>query len=286
MYGIETVALRYFNVFGPRQDPTSQYAAVVPRFIRAIADGNPVTVHGDGEQSRDFTYVENVVAANLLAADAAEGVGRVLNVATGGSETVNTLAETIGAILDKPVEKDVRAGAARRRARVVGRRQRGPRGDRVRPARRVRGGAAAHDRCHARHEGSEMSHGFGTIDEMGEGYGFRKVRQALGVEAFGVNVIVMPPGYLGFHHYHDEQDELYFVHSGTARVEVEGEERILGPGGLVHVSSTTPRRVSNGGEEDLVMLVVGAKGGYVGRDGHMVDDADVERRASFGSGAS
>ena len=78
----------------------------MPRFIRAIADGNPVTVHGDGEQSRDFTYVENVVAANLLAADAAEGVGRVLNVATGGSETVNTLAETIGAILDKPVEKE------------------------------------------------------------------------------------------------------------------------------------------------------------------------------------
>ena len=71
VYGIETVALRYFNVFGPRQDPTSQYAAVVPRFIRAIADGPPVTIHGDGEQSRDFTYVENVVAANLLAADAA-----------------------------------------------------------------------------------------------------------------------------------------------------------------------------------------------------------------------
>jgi uncharacterized cupin superfamily protein len=63
-----------------------------------------------------------------------------------------------------------------------------------------------------------MSHGFGTIDEMGDGYGFRKVRQALGVEAFGVNVIVMPPGYDGFHHYHDEQDELYFVHSGTARI--------------------------------------------------------------------
>ena len=131
-----------------------------------------------------------------------------------------------------------------------------------------------------------MTHAFGSIDELGEGYGFRKVRRALGVDAFGANVIVMPPRYEGFQHYHDEQDELYFVHSGTARVEVEGEERILGPGGLVHVSSTTPRRVSNGGEEDLVMLVIGAKGGYVGRDGHMVDDADVERRASFGSGAS
>jgi len=105
VYELETVALRYFNVFGPRQDPTSQYAAVVPRFITAIAAGRPVTVHGDGGQSRDFTYVENVVRANLLAADAAGATGRVLNVATGGSETVNTLAETIGRLLDRPVEK-------------------------------------------------------------------------------------------------------------------------------------------------------------------------------------
>ena len=105
VYGIETVALRYFNVFGPRQDPTSQYAAVVPRFISAIATGRAVTVHGDGEQSRDFTYVENVVTANLLASDASGAEGRVLNVATGGSETVNTLADTIGRLLDRPVEK-------------------------------------------------------------------------------------------------------------------------------------------------------------------------------------
>ena len=105
VYGIETVALRYFNVFGRRQDPTSQYAAVVPRFIRAIAESRPVTVHGDGEQSRDFTYVENVVAANLLAADASDAAGTVLNVATGGSETVNALADTVGRLLDRPVEK-------------------------------------------------------------------------------------------------------------------------------------------------------------------------------------
>lgn len=129
-----------------------------------------------------------------------------------------------------------------------------------------------------------MTHAFGSIDELGEGYGFRKVRRALGVEAFGVNVIVMPPGYEGFHHYHDEQDELYFVHSGTARVEVEGEDRMLGPGGLVHVTSTTPRRISNPGDEDLVLLAVGGKGGYVERDGHLVDEADLERRRSFGAG--
>ena len=131
-----------------------------------------------------------------------------------------------------------------------------------------------------------MSYEFGTIHELGDGYGFRKVRQALGVEAFGVNVVVMPPRYTGFHHYHDEQDELYFVHAGTARVEVGGEERLLGPGGMVHVTSTTPRRVSNGGDDDLVLLVVGGKGGYVGRDGHMVDEADVARRAAFGSSSA
>jgi mannose-6-phosphate isomerase-like protein (cupin superfamily) len=129
-----------------------------------------------------------------------------------------------------------------------------------------------------------MPYSFGSIDELGEGYGFRKVRSALGVTAFGVNAIVFPPGYDGFLHYHDEQDELYFVHSGTARVEVDGEERVLGPGGLCHVASTTPRKVSNVGEDDLVLLVVGGKGGYVERDGHMVDDADIERRASFGKG--
>ena len=105
VYGMEIVSLRYFNVFGPRQDPTSQYAAVVPRFIRAIADGDAVTIYGDGEQSRDFTFVDNVVGANLLAADAPDVGGEILNVATGGSVTVNALADTVGALLGKPVEK-------------------------------------------------------------------------------------------------------------------------------------------------------------------------------------
>ena len=128
-----------------------------------------------------------------------------------------------------------------------------------------------------------MGHAFGSIDELGDGYGFRKVRRALGVTAFGVNVVVMPPGFEGFHHFHDTQDELYFVHSGQARVEVEGEERTLDAGGLLHVQSTTPRRVSNASEtDDLVLLVVGGKGGYVERDGHMVDEADAARRAAFG----
>ena len=105
VYGMEIVSLRYFNVFGPRQDPTSQYAAVVPRFIRAIADDEPVTIYGDGDQSRDFTFVDNVVGANLLAADAPGVGGDILNVATGDSVTVNALADAIGAMLGKQVEK-------------------------------------------------------------------------------------------------------------------------------------------------------------------------------------
>ena len=128
-----------------------------------------------------------------------------------------------------------------------------------------------------------MGYAFGSIDELGDGPGFRSVRRALGVSAFGVNAIVFPPGYEGFLHYHDRQDELYFVHRGRARVEVEGETRELGPGGLFHAESTTPRKVSNASaDDDLVLLVVGAAGGYCGRDGHLVDPADLERRRSFG----
>jgi mannose-6-phosphate isomerase-like protein (cupin superfamily) len=124
-----------------------------------------------------------------------------------------------------------------------------------------------------------------TIDELGQGPGFRKVRQALGVTAFGVNAIVYPPGQKGFLHYHDEQDELYFVHSGRATFEVDGEEFELGAGGVVYVESTTPRKIDNRGDEDLVMLVVGGKDGYVGRDGQLVDvERDLPRRQAFTSG--
>ena len=128
------------------------------------------------------------------------------------------------------------------------------------------------------------SYAFGSIDELGEGYGFRKVRRALGVTAFGVNAVVMPPGFDGFLHYHDRQDELYLVHRGRARFEVGGEVRELGPGGLCHVQSTTPRKVSNASsEEDLVLFVVGGKDGYVERDGRLVDpERDLERRRAFG----
>jgi UDP-glucose 4-epimerase len=101
----ETVVLRYFNVFGPRQDPRSQYAAVVPLFVTAVAAGRELTIFDDGDQSRDFTYIDNVVAANLLAADAEGASGRIFNVSAGAPATVNELADTIGRLLDKPVER-------------------------------------------------------------------------------------------------------------------------------------------------------------------------------------
>ncbi len=129
-----------------------------------------------------------------------------------------------------------------------------------------------------------MGHSFGSIDELGEGYGFRRIRGPLGITAFGVNAIVMPPGFDGFMHFHDQQDELYLVHRGTARFEVDGKVRELGPGGLCHVEATTPRKFSNAGHDDLVIFAVGGKGGYVERDGHLVDpDRDLERRRAFGS---
>jgi len=104
LYGLETVALRYFNVFGPRQSPKSQYAAAIPLFIKSFLDGKPPTIFGDGEQSRDFTFVENVVSANLLACHAKGGAGESINVACGKRATINKLIFSIKAILDSPIE--------------------------------------------------------------------------------------------------------------------------------------------------------------------------------------
>src|SRR5205085_4940038 len=88
-YGLETVALRYFNVFGPRQDPSSPYSGVISKFITALLNGETPVIYGDGEQSRDFTYVQNVVDANLLAAESVAAIGRVINIANGRSVTIN-----------------------------------------------------------------------------------------------------------------------------------------------------------------------------------------------------
>lgn len=104
VYGLETVSLRYFNVFGPRQNPDSQYAAVIPRFITSALKGEPLTVFGDGEQSRDFTYIENVVRANLLAMESPHAVGKVYNVACGGRYTLNELIRQLETILGRKLE--------------------------------------------------------------------------------------------------------------------------------------------------------------------------------------
>jgi UDP-glucose 4-epimerase len=93
LYGLETVCLRYFNVFGPRQDPNSQYSAVVPKFVAAALQGEALTIHGDGKQSRDFTYVSDVAAANLLACHAQEAPGQVLNISRGERHTLLDLVE-------------------------------------------------------------------------------------------------------------------------------------------------------------------------------------------------
>jgi nucleoside-diphosphate-sugar epimerase len=106
VYGLETVALRYFNVFGPRQDPNSEYAAVIPRFIRRLAAGEPPVIFGDGEQSRDFTYVDNVVQANLRAMNAAAAAGQTFNVACGERASLNELCSVLREIVDCDVASE------------------------------------------------------------------------------------------------------------------------------------------------------------------------------------
>jgi mannose-6-phosphate isomerase-like protein (cupin superfamily) len=112
----------------------------------------------------------------------------------------------------------------------------------------------------------------GTLDALGEGYGFRKIRRGLGVTAFGVNAIVLPPGYETGTHHHDEQEELYFVHRGTIAMTFgDGATYELRAGALARVDAATPRSVRNVGEGDAVYVVVGGKDGYVGRDGRTAD---------------
>jgi UDP-glucose 4-epimerase len=104
VFGLETISLRYFNVFGPHQDPTSQYAAAIPAFVTAILKDEPPTVFGDGEQSRDFTYIDNVVEANLLAARVKHAAGEVVNVACGRAVTVNETIDVINELLGKKIK--------------------------------------------------------------------------------------------------------------------------------------------------------------------------------------
>ncbi len=116
VYKLETISLRYFNVFGPRQDPDSQYSAVIPKFIKSYLAGKPPVIYGDGEQSRDFTYIDNVVQANLLAANTKETHGETVNIACGRRITINQLADIIRKEIGidlKPIHKDARIGDVR-----------------------------------------------------------------------------------------------------------------------------------------------------------------------------
>jgi len=113
VYGLDTIALRYFNVFGPYQDPTSEYAAAIPAFVTSILRGQSPTIYGDGEQSRDFTYIDNIVHANLLAARAPKTAGNVVNVACGDKITINAIIAMINEITGRsvaPIYAPTRAG--------------------------------------------------------------------------------------------------------------------------------------------------------------------------------
>ncbi len=116
LYGLETVALRYFNVFGPRQNPNSDYAAVIPRFLTALLAGQRPVVFGDGEQTRDFVYIADVVRANLLAAAASQAVGETINIGSGEQHSLHDLLDVAGELLEvavQPEYREARAGDVR-----------------------------------------------------------------------------------------------------------------------------------------------------------------------------
>jgi len=121
------------------------------------------------------------------------------------------------------------------------------------------------------------------LDDLGEGPGFRKIRTPLGIEAFGMNAIVLPPGIETGRHFHERQQEVYFVHRGRIEMEFgDGGSAVLGPGGIARVDAATVRLVRNVGDEDAVYVAVGGAGGYVGRDGH-VPEGETERTRVSGA---
>lgn len=134
---------------------------------------------------------------------------------------------------------------------------------------------------------SDGGYAVSSLDELGDSPGFRKVRRDLDVKEFGVNALVMPPGVGGGFHYHDRQEELYFVHQGQVEIEFgDGSKHVLGRGGLARVDAPTPRRLMNVGQEEAIVLIVGAEGGYVGRDGRMPEGEDGRIRTAESSESS
>ena len=124
----------------------------------------------------------------------------------------------------------------------------------------------------------------GHLDALGEGWGFRKVRVPLGVTSMGANALVLPPRYQAGFHYHDEQEEIYFVHAGDVELEFgDGSVARMAPGGIVRVDAKTVRRLRNLSDEDAVVFVVGGKGGYVGRDAHLPEGDDDRAGGPLGA---
>jgi mannose-6-phosphate isomerase-like protein (cupin superfamily) len=119
-----------------------------------------------------------------------------------------------------------------------------------------------------------------SLEQMGEGYGFRKIRRAVGVTAFGINAIVLPPGYDAGVHFHDQQEETYFVHQGQVEFRFgDGSRDVLGPGGVARVDPRTHRAMRNVGDVDAIIVVAGGKDGYVGRDGRVPEGEEQRVRA-------
>jgi mannose-6-phosphate isomerase-like protein (cupin superfamily) len=139
------------------------------------------------------------------------------------------------------------------------------------------------DEVHDKVEGD--GYAAANLEAMGDGPGFRKIRRELGVTAFGVNAIVLPAGIELGTHWHDEQEELYFVHRGRVAFEFgDGEKIVLGPGGVVRVDASTPRKLSNAGDEEAVYVIAGGKDGYVGRDGRAPEgEAKIQNAPEAGS---
>ena len=119
------------------------------------------------------------------------------------------------------------------------------------------------------------------LESLGDGAGFRKIRSALGITAFGINALVLPPGIETGRHYHDRQQEVYFLHEGRIEMEFgDGARQVLEPGGIARVDASTVRIVRNAGDGDAVYVIVGGEGGYVGRDGRLPEGEEARHRAT------
>ena len=158
LYGLETVTIRYFNVFGPRQDPSSPYSGVISVFAKALLENRAPTIHGDGEQTRDFTYVANVVDGVLRAVTAPGASGAVVNVATGSRISLNRLFEVMRALIGQPGRRGLRAATRRGRQGFAGRHHESPDAARLPAARFIRRRSPAHRRVVSIGSGRQLVH--------------------------------------------------------------------------------------------------------------------------------